>query len=71
MLSQISEVLTFILRINEPISGIWTFWNAFLMVITNMDMKIQNVDGFFKCCEVLDLSFAHARCMVTCGIDPN
>ena len=42
LLSQISVFLTCILRINEPISRLYTYLNAFLMVIPSIVAKIKS-----------------------------
>ena len=57
LLSQISEFVTSISRISEPIPGML---NPFFIVVTNMVMKFQNVDIFNKFCSIFDLSSALA-----------
>ena len=61
--SQISEILTSISQINEPIPGMfWLFWMHFFIRITKIATKFQNVDIFGY---ILVLSSAHTRRIVS------
>ena len=64
--SQISDILTSISRINEPIPDMFgLFLNAFFIRIPNVVTKFQNFDIFYKICYILVLSSAHARRIVS------
>ena len=60
--SQISEMLTSISQINDPILArhVWTLLNAFFIRIPNIVTKFQNFDIFYQICYNLDLASAHA-----------
>ena len=60
--SQITEMLTSISQINEPIPGMFgLFLNAFFKRIPNIVTKFQIVDIFYQICFIFVLSSAHAR----------
>ena len=54
LLSQISEILTCISRINEPIPGMFVLYlNAFLMVIPDIVIKVLNILKIWEHFELL------------------